>query len=211
MQDENLGPSPEEMGLGPEDQNNEGSQNLESSRESIDKLRGELKDIFDPDFSMLGHGAWVENAKETFTNGLLLKQPDLQTTTYALFENSKSFPEQPDEYFDRILNWPHERLPAIVVLMIPNKPTDVKVGISSYVNSTIQELPPEESDEYGVKYIVPKEYVRGYIDVEARKFVENPSFKPTVPDARPEYPQGLPDMDSGVRDLPELPKSNESD
>ncbi|OGH13578.1 MAG: hypothetical protein A3H50_00180 [Candidatus Levybacteria bacterium RIFCSPLOWO2_02_FULL_37_10] len=80
--------SPKEMGI-EESAVGGGGESLKPS-----DLKSELREIFNPSFSTLGHGTRVEAAQEILQQGLRAKQPDLYSTTVPLFDGSKPYEEQ---------------------------------------------------------------------------------------------------------------------
>ena len=63
--------------------------------------------------------------------------------------------------------------------MMPN-PQEGEQGGSRYFNSVFQEL-PEPDTGYNDRYLIPPNYIRGYVDVETQKFIPNPKFQPEKP------------------------------
>ncbi|OGH46292.1 MAG: hypothetical protein A3H50_00185 [Candidatus Levybacteria bacterium RIFCSPLOWO2_02_FULL_37_10] len=62
---------------------------------------------------------------------------------------------------------------------MPN-PQEGEQGGSRYFNSVFQEL-PEPDTGYNDRYLIPPNYIRGYVDVETQKFIPNPKFQPEKP------------------------------
>jgi len=145
----------------------------------LSDLRSELKEVFNPSFSTLGHGTRVEAAQEILQQGLRAKQPDLYSTTVPLFDGSKPYEEQVTQVVEQISHWPHLDAKAVVVVMIPN-PQEGEQGGSRYFNSVFQEL-PEPDTGHNTRYLIPPSYIRGYVDVETQKFIPNPKFRPEKP------------------------------
>lgn len=139
-------------------------------------LQSELKKILDPKYSLLGHGTRPEAAKKSLEEGLRARFPDLGTTTVPLLDSSKPIDEQVNQAVETILNWKHLNSKAIVLIQIPNPP-EGSLGGSKYFNSVFKEL-YEPDTGYKSRYVIPSAYLRGYVDVEARKFIPNPLFNP---------------------------------
>lgn len=142
-----------------------------SEQEKIQILRENLKvlDVLEQ-YSVLFHGTEASVVDKIFQEGLKYKYPKLQATTSPLFDSKFSYHDQPDECFEKILNWPHHGHKAIVVLAIPNVPEGESGGFS-YFNSVFEE------NKNGA-YMVPPEFIKGYIDVNNLKFVANPKYDP---------------------------------
>lgn len=129
-------------------------------------LRSELKEVFNPSFSTLGHGTRLEKAQEILHQGLRAKHPELASTTIPLFDSSKPYEDQVPQVVEQILHWPHLDEKAVVVVMIPN-PQEGEQGGSKYFNSVFQEL-LEPDTGYNEHYFIPPSYIRGYVDVETK-------------------------------------------
>ena len=159
------------------------SQKLHIPVEELTHLKDKLTAIYDPNFSTLGHGTQLTLAPHILEEGLQLRSPDLGTTTVPIIEPAQPYKKQSPKLLETVLSWPHLNLKSVVVVMIPNVPDDQPVGGSMYFNSVIEELqePEGEYGGYTMKYYVPREYVRGYIDAEKRDFIPNPHFAPKVP------------------------------
>lgn len=185
----------EELGLSQEELGVEESEPL--------SLEEALKNIFDPNFSTFGHGTRLEAAKQILMEGLKAKYPGLDTTAISLFDGSRPFDEQVSRVVDTITHWPHLDAKALVVVMIPNKPEGLKVGVNEYFNSVFQRTGEVETG-YNTPYVIPQHYIRGIIDVEGRRFIPNPTFKPEIPKISPKK-TGLPSRDSRLLVIPNVP------
>lgn len=150
---------------------------------SVSRVKDELREVFAPNLQFFGHGTRLEVAPRVLEEGLESKHPYLDTTAMPLF-GDEPFEEQPDEVFERFINWPHLESKAVVVIALPHKPQDFKGGITDYLNSAFEELGTEDTG-HNTRYVLPSTYIRGYFNAETGKFVENPNFKPTIPKAKP--------------------------
>ncbi|MBI4157767.1 GNAT family N-acetyltransferase [Candidatus Woesebacteria bacterium] len=145
---------------------------------TFDGLKLEIKEVFDPLFSFLGHGTRIEKAEEISRDGLRAKQPDLGTTAIPIFDFSKTYDEQADGVVRQLLNWPHLMSKAVIIIAIPN-PTQEEKGGFRYYNSIFKEV--EKDTGYNSPYLIPPGYIRGYVDVDRQIFVPNPNFNPEKP------------------------------
>jgi hypothetical protein len=107
------------------------------------KLLDELKKIYNPEFSTLGHGA-IKFNDSILKKGLSTAQPDLLSTALPLFDNKKPFEEQADELLNLLTHWPHLDAKNIVIVMIPNPDEDSPVKGRGYFNAVLEELPDNE-------------------------------------------------------------------
>ena len=167
-------------------------------------LSSELREIFNPAFSTLGHGTRVDAAKEILQQGLKAKVPDLDTTAIPLFDSSKPYEDQIPQTIEQISHWPHLDAKAVVVVMIPN-PQEGEQGGRRYFNSVFQEL-PEPDTGYNARYLIPPGYIRGYVDVETNKFIPNPKFKPEKPVVKDN--QKMPRIIPKLVDIPSVTNSS---
>jgi hypothetical protein len=149
----------------------EGLKLEKSEQEKIQILRENLRvlDVLDQ-YSVLFHGTEASVVDKIFQEGLKYEYPALQATAAPLFDSRFSYQDQSDEGFAKILNWPHRGHKAIVVLAIPNVPEGESGGFS-YFNSVFEE------NKNGA-YVIPPEFIKGYIDVNNLKFVANPKYDP---------------------------------
>lgn len=149
-------------------------------------MREALSATYDPKYSAVGHGSWVETAKESLKTGMQAKVNHLGTTAIPLFDYSKTYEEQIDDVIQTLTHWPHYNLPAVVIIMIPN-PEEGEPGGQRYFDSYFEELPGVDTG-YNNRFVIPAQYVIGYVDVEQKVFIENPDFKPvkkTLPKSQP--------------------------
>jgi len=153
-----------------------------SEREKIVKLREILAEIFDPNFSTLGHGTSPEIAQKILADGLQTRDRLLDSTAVPLLDSKKTYQDQPDEYFKKLLNWGHRDYKAIVVVMIPN-PKEETAGGRRYFDSVFEELPPNKQISVGISgadrcYSIPPRFIKGYVDINNLEFVRNDKFNP---------------------------------
>ncbi len=139
------------------------------------RLEEQLREVYSPDFSTLGHGTIPEVAEEIMLTGLRYKDPDLSLTAVPLYDAKIPYDEQSGEVVQKITHWPHKDRKGVVILMIPN-PAEDQQGGNAYFNSVFEERPIEGRSD---RYIIDPKYIKGYVDVEAGKFVPNPNFNPT--------------------------------
>lgn len=139
-------------------------------------LREVLRVTFDPKYSTLGHGTWVETAKASLKTGVQAKMNHLGTTAIPLFDMTISYGEQIDGVIQTLSEWPHHHLPAVSIIMLPN-PDENEAGGHRYFDSYFEELSGKDT-EHNNRYVIPAAYVRGYLDVNQKVFVENPDFNP---------------------------------
>ncbi len=151
------------------------NEDITQSETTFNNLKSELKKILDPEYSILGHGTRLEAAPRILEEGLRARFPDLGTTTIPLIDSSKSIEEQANEAAETILNWGQLHSKAVILVQIPNPPENL--GGFKYFNSVFREL-DEPDTGYNSRYLIPSGYLRGYVDVEARKFIPNPLFNP---------------------------------
>jgi len=156
---------------------------------TTDNFKSELKPIFDPLFSTLGHGTRTDAAKQAMEDGLKAKTPDLFSTTIPLFDATKTYEEQVDQVINTLTHWPHLDSKAIVVVMIPN-PEEGEQGGSTYFNSVFEELPGGNT-EHEERFVVPGKYIKGYVDIEKKEFIPNPNFDPEKPTLKPPWEPDL--------------------
>lgn len=154
-----------------------GKDEFRTTEDKINKVKHQLESVFDPDFTILGHGTWIEKGREIIQKGLESKVPKLDSTTVPLFDHDKVFEDQPREYFEKFIKWPHLGANCIVVVMIPNVPEGSQVGGHLYFDSVFEDLKTEDTG-YNNRCFIPNKYIRGYFDVQNLTFVSNPDFKP---------------------------------
>lgn len=147
----------------------------ENQEQDPTQLKEELRNIFDPTLSFLGHGVGGGNPKKIMAEGLKSRFPMLQTTTLPLFDFSKSFDDQVDEVVRKLINWNHNNSKAVVIVAIPNPGKDETGGLR-YFNSVFEQV--DEDNGYNLPYLIPQNYIRGYVDATLRSFFPNPDFKP---------------------------------
>ncbi len=157
-------------------------------------LRTNLEEIFKANVDTYGHGTRVETAEEIIGEGLRSRTPDLTSTALVLFDHGKTFEEQIDGVMKKIENWPHLELRAIVIIMLPRiekastEPIEPKSGVIQIRGQDIRtapffrKIPGEHDASYGLPYILPPNYIKGFIDVEKNEFIKNPLFNPTPPE-----------------------------
>ena len=154
-----------------------------SEQEKILRLRTGVREAFpSPQFIAFYHGTDVAVAQKILEQGLLAPTKHLASTALNVFDPSKSYEDQDDSAFQKMLAWPHRGYKGLVVIMIP-KPAEGEGAGSEYVNSIFEELPQEKKINLGVQgvdrsYVIPPQFIKGYIDAENFTFVENPSFHP---------------------------------
>ncbi|HOX97139.1 MAG TPA: hypothetical protein PL066_02185 [bacterium] len=154
-----------------------------SEQEKIQILRENLKvlDVLDK-YSILGHGTGKKVVQNIMENGLEARQVGLNLTTIPLFDSHISYEEQDEQCFKSILNWPHNDYKIIVVVAIPN-PKENETGGLGYFNKVFKELSADKSVKVGIQgadrsYVIPPEFIKGYIDVDTLQFVANPKYDP---------------------------------
>lgn len=150
-------------------------QELGIEESDVASLRNELREIFTPDFNIAGHGTTLGSADQILQEGILTGSKDSWDTSMIPIDLS-------DKSLRMILNWPHKKAKAIIVVMVPPMPDDMKnqgMGVERYVNSIFQEVTIEERGYHG--FTVPPKYLRGYINVETKKFIPNALFDPEIP------------------------------
>lgn len=153
-------------------------------------MRANLKEIFKADMDTYGHGTRVEAAEEIITVGLKVKSPDLSGTTIGLFDE-KPFEEQIDGVLGKINKWPHLESKAIVIIVLPSFKKPLKESIEpikgirnqSRTAPFLREIPGEHDASYDLPYILPPNYIKGFVDVKKNKFIKNPLFNPTPPES----------------------------
>lgn len=131
----------------------------------IMELQKELAPIFDETHSTMGHGTPVEaTAQEISENGLYAtKAPDLASTALSLENSHKGM--------KAILNWPHEGRKFITVIMVPN---NIPGRIDKYIWDGLADNDPWKE---GALAKLPPKFIRGYIDVERLKLIQNPKYE----------------------------------
>ncbi|MBI2196645.1 hypothetical protein HYU45_03455 [Candidatus Daviesbacteria bacterium] len=139
-------------------------------------LQESLHVTYLPGFSTVGHGTWLETAKESLKTGVQAKVPFIDTTAIPLFDTTKPYEAQIDDVIKLLSEWPHYNLPAISIIMLPNPDPD-EPGGHRYFDGYFEELQGEDTG-YNNRYVIPARYVRGYFDVQQKLFVENPDFNP---------------------------------
>jgi hypothetical protein len=147
------------------------------------KLLSELAAIYNPQFSTLGHGTNPQLSEKILRKGLTSEQPDLFSTTYPLFDTEVPYEEQSDKLLNLLTHWPHHDAKAIAIVMIPNPDKDASIKGRAYFNSVFEELPDNERGLHA-NYVIPFPFIRGVVDVERLKFIENPNFHPYQPEPK---------------------------
>lgn len=157
-------------------------------------LRTNLKEIFEANMDTYGHGTRVETTEEIINEGLKARTLDLTGTAISLFDHRKPFEEQIDGVIKMIENWPHLESRAIAIIMLPRiknaltKPIEPKSNVIQIRGIHIRTAPffrkiQEEHDpSYGLPYILPPNYIKGFVNVEKKEFIKNPLFNPTDPE-----------------------------
>lgn len=140
-----------------------------------------FKKYFVPSYSYAGHGTSERCADSIMREGLYASESDLLSTTIPLCDCGS--PEM-GECIDKILNWPHRNYKCIGIVAIPN-PKPGETGGLYYFNSVFEELENNNKIDLGIQgadrsYKIPKEFLRGYIDVKNKCFVENPEYDPNA-------------------------------
>ncbi len=172
-----------------------------NEHERIQCLRKIMRPLFGEHFSTLFHGTNEANAKNILNEGLESRANDLSSISIPLFVIDTSYDNQPEECYRKILDWPHHGYKYIVAFMVPN-PKEHEPGGMRYFNSVFEELTPDKKVDIGVQgadhsYVIPTQFIRGYIDVNALTLIDNPHF-------------GLPDS-LVVRPDPPVSGHNETD
>lgn len=152
-----------------------------SEQEKIQILRENLKvlDVLDK-YLILGHGTREAIMPVIMKDGLKAIDFNIGTTTSSFFDSSLPYSQQPDAVFHKILNWPHHYFKAIVVIAIPY-PEGEQGGGSRYCNSVFEKISDDQKklpENAGLNYVVPPEFIKGYIDVNTLQFVANPKYDP---------------------------------
>ncbi len=161
-------------------------------------LKSNLKEIFETGMDTYGHGTRIEAAEEIIKGGLMSRAPDLTTTAVHLFDHSNPFEEQIDDVMAEIRNWQHLDSKAIVIIMLPafkrpSPPSNTikrKSGVMPIAGMKYQirtfpffrEIPGEHDASFGLPYVLPPNYIRGFVDVAKNEFIENPLFDPKQPE-----------------------------
>lgn len=146
-----------------------------------------LKDFYEKGIALWGHGTDGDLVADIMKEGLALKQPKLYTYTNRILEPSddlKDFEWQKREAHKLFEDWPGFRIYPfyhIVLIGIPTK-SDGRYNPEIY-DSIIQRLPePRIIYDQPYPYIVPTEYIPGYLDITnfkehlAADFHHNPNF-----------------------------------
>lgn len=148
---------------------------LDKKREGIRTLLARIKM---EGYVTLGHGTREEAAKKIMKEGLKCQSSMLESTLIALFSPEKGV-EITDEEVERVLNGQHLDSKYIVIVQIRN-PEERKNARREYFQQIIEKLPDEQKGMYGNINVVPRAFIRGYIDVEKSKFIENENFDPNI-------------------------------
>jgi len=154
-----------------------------SEQEKIQILRENLKvlDVLDK-YSILGHGTGKKVVQNIMDDGLEARQVGLNLTTIPLFDSHVPYAEQDEQCFKNILHWSHNDYKMIVIVAIPN-PKENGTGGLGYFNKVFMELSDDKSVKVGIQgadrsYVIPPEFIKGYIDVNTLQFVANPKYDP---------------------------------
>lgn len=157
---------------------------------SKDNIRTRLEEIFRTNMDTYGHGTRVEAAKEIIREGLKAKSRDLDGTAIFLFDHKKPFEEQIDGVLGKINKWPHLESKAIIIIVLPRIKKQLKEsiepikGISNQIRTApfFRKIPGKHDASYGLPYVLPPNYIKGFMDVERNEFIGNPLFSPIPPD-----------------------------
>ncbi|HEY4487685.1 MAG TPA: hypothetical protein VI483_02885 [Candidatus Paceibacterota bacterium] len=129
------------------------------SQAELSVFKNELAAAFEGPFAVLGHGTNISKAQAILTEGLKARTPLLQTTAVPLENTPRGMRE--------ILHWPHHDHKAIIVIAIPLTTPSNAEFFDDIQTTYGEELP----------HILPPRFIRGYIDVENRKFIPNAGFE----------------------------------
>lgn len=138
---------------------NPDTQNETESVQELRALQQELAPVFDLQHVAFGHGTDMRNASAILSEGLRAATPLLQSTAIPLEDTPKGM--------KTILHWPHHAHNAVIVISVPiDAPKDAELfDVRDTANT------------YESGYVLPPRLIRGYIDVEQKKFVSNPAFE----------------------------------
>ena len=158
-------------------------------------LRTNLEEIFEANMDTYAHGTRVEAAEKIISEGLKTKSPDLGGTAIFLFDLEKPFEEQIDGVMKKIENWPHLKSKAIIIIMLPTLKRDIPntrtelnggvveiKGIKDQIRTApfFRKIPGEHDPSYGLPYILPPNYIKGFVDLKKKEFISSIRHLPLI-------------------------------
>jgi hypothetical protein len=127
---------------------------------------------------LMGHGTGrEEDARNIIKDGLYTRHADLSSTAYGL-ETIAENPAASDHNKSLLQAWPQHNLKYVVTLGVERLP-ESEIPNDHYLESIVQ--PRNEAhnvdSEHGT-YLIGRNFVAGYFDVEKDTFIPNPEYNP---------------------------------
>lgn len=184
-------------------------------------VKTNLKELFETNLNIYAHGTRVESAGKIMQEGLRSKCPDLSGAAINLFDHETPFESQIDGILETMKKWPHLESKAIIIIALPTlrKTPSITTPVAeisairrplgmqaqSRTASFLHEVQGTGYDAYDLPYILPVNYIRGYVNVETNEFIKNPLFNPTPPE-----PTINQDRDTFISEIPTKPVNSAS-
>lgn len=156
------------------------------------------REIYDPTKLTFGHATGSqENAQQILDHGLYVAHLPFSSYTVEEFINPNiPFKNQQDEIIKLIQKWPHKgsQLSHLIIIQIPQPIVPESIAINAdpvdrwhktselnrpYIESFLKKLDhyillPGVDEE--MNYILPNQYIRGYINTRTGLLTSNPKF-----------------------------------